>query len=127
MYKYDNLIFLNEEKCIGCNKCISNCPVIGANVAYIENGVNKVKVDSEKCIHCGECIKVCDHGDRYFSDDAEQFFSDLAKGKKISLIAAPSIRVNFDNYRNLFGYFKTLGVNMIYELSFGEILLYGLI
>lgn len=35
MYDYNKLIYLDEEKCAGCNKCISNCPVIGANVGYI--------------------------------------------------------------------------------------------
>jgi iron only hydrogenase large subunit-like protein/prefoldin subunit 5 len=119
MYNYDRLIYLNEEKCKGCNKCIANCPVIGANVAYVDNGINKVKVHSEKCIHCGECIKVCDHEARDFTDDTEEFFNDLEKGKRISIIAAPAIRINWSNYKNLFGYLKTLGVNMIYDVSFG--------
>ena len=119
MYNYENLIYLDEEKCQGCNKCISNCPIIGANVAYLENGINKVKVHSEKCIHCGECIKVCDHGARNYNDDTLQFFSDLSQGKKISIIAAPAIRINFEDYKNLFGYLKNLGVNMIYDVSFG--------
>lgn len=119
MYDYEKLIYLDEEKCKGCNKCISNCPVIGANVAYIDNGTNKVKVHSEKCIHCGECIKVCDHEARDFKDDTEEFFNDLSKGKNISVIAAPAIRINWSNYKNLFGYLKTLGVNMIYDVSFG--------
>jgi formate hydrogenlyase subunit 6/NADH:ubiquinone oxidoreductase subunit I len=58
MEKYNSLINLEEEKCVGCNKCIRNCPVFGANVAYILEGKNKVKIDIEKCIHCGECIQV---------------------------------------------------------------------
>lgn len=119
MYEYDKLIYLKEEKCIGCNKCIVNCPVIGANIAYIVEGKNKVKINGEKCIHCGECIKVCDHFARDFNDDTEDFFNDLSSGKKISLIVAPSIRVNIENYKKLFGYFKSIGINFIYDVSLG--------
>ncbi|APM39488.1 [Fe-Fe] hydrogenase large subunit C-terminal domain-containing protein [Clostridium kluyveri] len=119
MYEYDKLIYLKEEKCVGCNKCIVNCPVIGANIAYIVEGKNKVKINGEKCIHCGECIKVCDHFARDFNDDTEDFFNDLSSGKKISLIVAPSIRVNIENYKKLFGYFKSIGINFIYDVSLG--------
>lgn len=119
MYEYNNLIYLKEENCVGCNKCIIECPVLGANSAYLVDGKNKVKINSEKCIHCGDCIKVCDHDAREFSDDTALFFEDLASGKKISMIAAPSVRVNFEDYKKLFGYLKSIGVNLIYDVSFG--------
>ncbi|MDR3594471.1 [Fe-Fe] hydrogenase large subunit C-terminal domain-containing protein [Clostridium sp.] len=119
MYKFVERIYLDEEKCVGCNKCLSNCPVPGANIAYLIDGNNKIKVNSERCIHCGECIKGCEHGARYYKDDTEIFFEDLLKGKKISIIAAPSIMVNFHEYKKLFGYLKSLGVNFIYDVSFG--------
>ena len=45
MYEYDKLIYLKEEECVGCNKCIVNCPVIGANIAYVVEGKNKVKIN----------------------------------------------------------------------------------
>lgn len=119
MYNYNELIYLNEEKCVGCNKCISYCPVLGANVAYTVDGQNKVKINKEKCIHCGECIKVCDHSARDFNDDTADFFNDLSLGKKISLIVAPSCKVNIPNYKKLFGYMKSIGINFIYDVSFG--------
>jgi iron only hydrogenase large subunit-like protein/nitrogen-specific signal transduction histidine kinase len=119
MYNFVEQIYLNEEKCVGCNKCLSNCPVISANIAYLVDGNNKIKVDTEKCIHCGECIKVCDHNARSFKDDTERFFQDLSNGKKLSVIAAPSLIVNFHEYKKLLGYLKNLGVNLIYDVSFG--------
>jgi iron only hydrogenase large subunit-like protein len=115
----EGLIFLNEEKCVGCNKCIRHCPITNANVAYNSGGKNKIKVNTEKCIHCGECIKVCDHKARDYKDDTENFFNDLAKGKRISVIAAPALKVNISDYRRLFGYLKSKGVNSIYDVSFG--------
>ena len=114
-----NVIIVNEENCVGCNKCIRNCLVFDANVSYIVDGQNKVKVEAEKCILCGKCIEVCDHEARDFTDDTERFFEDLGRGKKISIVAAPSVRVNFSNYKNLLGFLKSRGVNIIYDVSFG--------
>lgn len=113
------LILLNENKCVGCNKCIRACPIEGANKSYILDGVNKVHINAERCIHCGECIKACDHDARYYEDDTQAFFKDLKKGKKIALIVAPAVRTNFEDYTSLFGYLKYLGVTLIYDASFG--------
>ncbi|GBF32107.1 periplasmic hydrogenase [Desulfocucumis palustris] len=115
----DDVILVDEQNCVGCNKCIRNCPVFGANIAYISEGSNKVKVNPEKCILCGKCIEVCDHEARNYRDDTETFFEDLDRGKKISIIAAPSIRVNIADYERLFGFLKSKGADVIYDVSFG--------
>lgn len=67
MYQFVEQISLNEEKCVGCNKCIANCSITDANIAYLFNGNNKVRINTEKCIHCGKCIKVCEHNAREFN------------------------------------------------------------
>ena len=113
------LIYLDEEKCIGCNKCVRCCPVEGANMAYIVENKNKVKLNPERCIHCGECLKACDQEARYYIDDTETFFEDLKKGKSLALVVAPAIRINFPEYKKLFSYLKSLGVSLIYDVSFG--------
>lgn len=112
-----DILLTNEEQCAGCNKCIAKCPV-NANIAYAVGGQNKVRVDQARCIHCGECIDVCDHQARDFADDTERFFDDLKQGGKISVIAAPAVRFHFA-YKQLFGYLKSLGVNVVYDVSFG--------
>ncbi len=116
---YTDRIYLDEEKCVGCNQCIGHCPVFSVNIAYYQGGINRVKVDSEKCIHCGECIRVCEHNARIFKDDTQRFFDDLKKGIKISVIAAPAIVVNIPNYKKLFTYLKKLGVHLIFDVSLG--------
>lgn len=109
-----------KEKCTGCNKCIRECPILGANISFIdENNESKVVVDEEKCISCGKCIEVCQHKARYFEDDTERFFADLNNGKPISVIVAPAIRANFWDYKRILGYLKNLKVNVIYDVSFG--------
>ncbi|RMC96395.1 4Fe-4S dicluster domain-containing protein [Clostridium autoethanogenum] len=114
-----NLIRTIEEKCQGCNKCIRVCPIFEANIAYNVDGHVKVKINQEKCIGCGKCIDVCEHNAREYKDDTKEFFNDLAKNRKISLIVAPSVRVNFNKYKKLLGFFKSKGVNVIYDVSFG--------
>lgn len=113
------IIYTIEEKCVGCNKCIRNCPVLGANKSYVINGENKVTVEQARCIRCGACISACSHGARQFNDDTETFFRDLAAGKPLSVVAAPAARTNFPNYRKLIGFLKTLGVHLVYDVSFG--------
>ncbi len=112
------VLLTNKELCVGCNKCIAKC-FVKANVAFQYNGENRVRVDHLKCIHCGACIDVCDHDARDFADDTEKFFSDLKRGINISVIAAPSIRFNFPNFKRLFGLLKSLGVKLIYDVSLG--------
>jgi ferredoxin len=91
-----------------------------ANVTYQDEFGNiKVKIDLDKCIVCGRCVWACKHEARYFEDDTELFFADLAKGLPISLIVAPSIRTNIPVYKRLFTSLKSLGVNKIYDVSVG--------
>lgn len=112
-------LYLDEEKCEGCNQCIGICPVPGANIAYLQDGRSKVKIDTDRCIHCGECLRVCEHEARQYRDDTERFFDDLKAGKKLSVVAAPAIAVNIKDYKKLFGMLKHMGVNWVYDVSFG--------
>lgn len=114
-----NGILVREENCVGCNKCIRHCLVVDANASYELDGENKVKINHDKCVLCGKCIEVCDHQARDYMDDTDRFFDDLEKGRKISVVAAPAVRANFPNYQNLFGFLKSKGVDVIYDVSFG--------
>lgn len=115
-----NRIITYEDKCVACNKCIEACPVNYANEVYLTaDGERKVRVDDTYCIHCGACIEACDHEARDFTDDTDEFFSDLRRGENISIVAAPAALTNFDDPKRLFGYLKSVGVNKIYDVSFG--------
>ena len=113
------LVYTNEN-CVGCNKCISACPVLTANRAVEENGMNKIVVDGSQCISCGACFDACAHGARSYKDDTERFFEDLKKGEKISLLLAPAFLANYPKeYASVLGGLKNLGVNRIISISFG--------
>lgn len=118
-YTQDGLVFTNSN-CIGCNKCISSCPVLTANVAVDCEDRQKVHVDGAKCVGCGSCFDSCEHNAREFRDDTEQFFTDLAAGKKISILWAPAFAANYpDRYQKILGGLKKLGANRIISVSFG--------
>ncbi len=108
-----------SKLCMGCNKCIFYCPTHANNAILDEKNDNKIHVEQRFCIHCGECIISCDHDAREYTDDTEKFFEDLAKGKKINVVAAPAIRHNIPEYRRLFGYLASLGACDFYDVSFG--------
>ncbi len=109
-----------NEKCVGCNRCISACPSLGANVAIKKERGNVIEVDPEKCIACGACIDACEHNAREYEDDVERFFADLKKGEKISVLIAPAFLANYKNdYEKYLGMLKKLGVNRFISISFG--------
>ena len=121
------IIKSNNERCTGCNRCVRECPMEAVNITQQdEDGNIKVRIDHEMCIGCGRCVTACKHEARYYADDIELFFADLAKGVPISLIAAPSIRTNIPEYKRLFTYLRQLGVNKIYDVSLGaDICIWG--
>jgi iron only hydrogenase large subunit-like protein len=110
------LLFIDEEKCVNCHKCISVCPV-----KYCNNGSDRVvKIDNNMCIGCGACIKACTHNARSFKDDIEEFIYDLEHDKKIVAIVALAIASNFpETYLNINGMLKAMGVEAIFDVSFG--------
>ncbi len=117
----EQLVFTNEN-CVGCNKCISVCSCMGACISTEPNAEGKVRinVDPDRCIACGACFDACEHGAREYNDDTERFFSDLAKGEKISILLAPAFKADYPaEYENVLGALKKCGVNRVISVSFG--------
>lgn len=112
-------VYTNED-CIGCNHCISACPVFEANYSLKQDGKDLIYVNGDACVHCGACIDACHHHARSYRDDTEQFFTDLKKGEAISLLVAPAFVANYPGeYGKVLGYLKSLGVKHIISVSFG--------
>ena len=114
-------VFTNDL-CVGCNKCISVCSTLGANVSTEpdENGNTKIIVDGTKCISCGACFDACEHNAREYTDDTEQFFEDLKNGVPISILIAPAFKADYPReYERVLGGLKKLGVRRMISVSFG--------
>jgi len=50
-------ITLDEDKCIGCGKCVEVCPF---KLRILEEG--KSSVDPKLCVGCGRCVRECPEG-----------------------------------------------------------------
>ena len=45
---------VDEQKCTGCETCVSECPSEAISMAS-----EKALVDVENCIDCGVCVDAC--------------------------------------------------------------------
>lgn len=123
--KNDSILYTTDS-CIGCNKCVSVCPTIGANVSVSGHGANMVSV-TEKCVHCGVCIRNCPQHAREFHDDTDRFFVDLDTGTKIDVLVDPAFFLNYGSKaNNILGFLRTRGAGAMYDVSFGgDIAIWG--
>lgn len=120
-YGKESLVYTNEN-CVGCNKCISTCSCMGACVSTEpdENGVSRIDVDKDRCVSCGACFDACEHHAREFRDDTDDFFEDLKRGEKISVLIAPAFLADYPTeYERVLGGLKKLGVRRFISVSFG--------
>ncbi len=114
------MVKINPDKCVGCNACIRACPVHNANMSRKSDGKTIITINDQNCINCGECIRACAHEARYYDDDTQRFFDDLKCGKKITVLAAPAVKVAFrHNWRNILSSVRRMGADKIYDVSFG--------
>ncbi len=121
--KIGNKIALLESNgnCLGCNKCLRHCASsFGLCARKDRDGKSVITVDSNQCIHCGACYRVCEHEAIDYFDDTESFFDALESGEQVTVLLAPSFFANYsENYKEMLGGLKALGVNKIINVGFG--------
>ena len=109
------VISVIKEKCVNCHRCISVCPV-----KFCNDGTGDfVSINHDLCIGCGKCIASCEHGARVGLDGFERFLADVKTTKMIAIVA-PAVVVSFrGREKELNGFLKSLGVDAIFDVSFG--------
>ena len=58
-------IKINEEKCIHCGLCITDC--VSSCIGFDKNNVPEMK-EEDRCIACGHCMAICPTGALSFND-----------------------------------------------------------
>lgn len=59
------LVYTNE-RCQGCNRCISVCPVLTSNYSVKSASGQRIEVHGENCIQCGACFfRICKKARRF--------------------------------------------------------------
>ena len=126
MSRFNEGTVYTNDKCIGCSKCISVCPVFGANVSRTIGGRQVVEV-SKKCIDCGLCVVACEHGAREYKDDFEAVLKALSDKKKVSALIDPVLYLIYgDKAHEILGFLRDMGIYKIYDVAYGaEICMYA--
>ena len=126
MSRFNEGIVFTNDKCIGCSKCISVCPVFGANVSRVTDGKQVVEV-SRKCIDCGLCVVACEHGAREYRDDLDTVLKALSEKRKISALIDPTLYMVYGGKSaEILGFLKDLGIHKLYDVAYGaEISMYA--
>jgi Na+-translocating ferredoxin:NAD+ oxidoreductase RNF subunit RnfB len=110
------LVFVDKDKCVNCHACISVCPV-----KFCNNGSGDyVTINNQMCLGCGNCIDACTHEARYYVDDWPLLVDAVRQKDDLVAIVAPAIAATFPNdYLRFNTFLKQLGVQAIFDVSFG--------
>jgi NAD-dependent dihydropyrimidine dehydrogenase PreA subunit len=95
---------IDEDKCIGCGKCIKTCPIEAiewvSNDDETNNKPKKVKVNEEICLGCGICVRACSNKSITLEKRKEQVITPVNSVHRIVLMAIEKGKLQeliFDN------------------------------
>ena len=95
---------IDEDKCIGCGKCIKTCPIEAiewvSNDDETNNKPKKVKVNEEICLGCGICVRACSNKSITLERRKEQVITPVNSVHRIVLMAIDKGKLQeliFDN------------------------------
>jgi ferredoxin len=80
-----------EEKCTGCGKCVSLCPVEAMTLVTASDphkpGKKKAKLDDDQCLGCGVCLKGCNVDALKLKSRSERVITPVNSTHRVVLMA----------------------------------------
>jgi ferredoxin len=73
------LMKVDQEKCIGCEKCMEVCVFKGMEMVELENGDNRAHIRDKFCLGCGRCSNICPEDAISIEIDDESRFDEFTK------------------------------------------------
>ncbi|MDF2572271.1 MAG: [FeFe] hydrogenase, group, partial [Sporomusa sp.] len=107
-------IVAEDRHCRECQACLKSCPLRSGSAT--PDCLSVQPFIKQDCITCGACLQRCQHKAVDYQDDIQCFLNELAAGTPLSLLVAPAVQRHFPDYRQLFGFLKTLGVKSFYNV-----------
>jgi formate hydrogenlyase subunit 6/NADH:ubiquinone oxidoreductase subunit I len=82
---------IDAEKCTGCAKCVSACPVeamtlVSANLVH-DARRKMAKLNAEICLGCGVCLRACSHNGLALERRPERVITPLNSTHRVVLMA----------------------------------------
>ncbi len=120
----DDIISIDQSKCVGCTMCARNCPVGAINGELKKPHA----IDPAKCVNCGYCVGVCNMKAISYQNDKDRFMA-LVKDpeKKVAVQFSPAVRVaigeafgvepGVDSTGKMVAALKALGVDYVYDTN----------
>jgi len=115
----EELLKINNEKCIACYACVRACPVKAIRVS---SSKVKPEIIPERCIGCGSCTAVCGPGAIEVRNTRSDLLAFLKQKGKVAALVDPSIAGEFPDitdYRKFVQMLRTLGFDYVHEVAFG--------
>ena len=115
----DPLVQIKADDCTNCYTCVKICPVKAIRAI---SGTRAPELDENRCIGCGDCIDSCAPKAIKYRSSIEEAKKILSSNEKKLVITSPSISAEFNDitdYRKFVAMIKSLGINHVYETSFG--------
>jgi ferredoxin len=80
-----------EEKCNGCGKCVSLCPVEAMTLVTASDphkpGKKKAKLNADQCLGCGVCLKGCNVSALQLKSRSERVITPVNSVHRVVLMA----------------------------------------
>ncbi len=125
--------FINQDLCIKCGICASNCPYGAIHQSKVpcedicpvnaikKDELGREEIDVEKCISCGKCLQSCPFGAISYNSQMIDVLKHIKNpNQKVVAMVAPAILGQFGNdLGKAIAGLKKLGFDEVLDVAYG--------